>query len=497
MLIVMMMVACGLTGISEVRSISPTMLRSRAQWMTAFSEREKNGGEKRTPSFPISDVESKRDISVMSEDTDTQRFRSTREATALEVETEENEALSFHRCKFVGVPRVLKRPGQPDWNGHGWRFGHDFKEEECHGGLPSGDCFAGFHGMYHCGRDEQWKIRGDNAGVEWTNWHPCRGGLANVTVDFVCVKDAVRAGTIHRCSFQGTPEPMDKGPAGAPLEDPSRKDTAAAGSGGWFRHRLAGGDCSNGWPSDVSKCVASLRNMNHCGGDHDWTLNVEEDGSAEVTWYTSYGCAGPASVGVDLFCPAAVNPVHCEFIGTGYEEHPSCPVTPTERHANEPLPGLCLRHEFARSECVLVDGDGETSQPPENWYVDKMCLGVFRGGQHCGQEEDWRVQGGLERSASGDGVLSTTPTVVWWNAQPCGEATVRVDYHCLSVLPKKLTASKPLSEKLVPDKSPLLSNLEGLGGLARGGGNETVFGSRRSEGWRKGAQDLGRASESV
>ena len=144
---------------------------------------------------------------------------------------------------------------------------------------------------------------------------------------------------------------------------------------------------------------------------------------------------------------------------------------------------------------------GANGKPaPKDWYENKVCLGVLRAGQHCGQEEDWRVQGGKETFGP-YGTTSLKPAVVWWNAQPCGDATVRVDYHCLSTLPKKArSAFDTLSETLTASKTPLTPDMGSLGGLTRGdGAGETVHtaGERRSEGWRREAQGFGENSVSI
>jgi len=399
----------------------------------------------------------------------------------------------FHRCEFVGLPHVLKVPGEEGWDGRGWRFAHQFTEAECSGGMPTGECFSGLHRTYHCGRDEQWMVLSDPPSIEWTNWHPCKGGIASVSADFICVDDPDKS-LVHQCSFEGKAQAQRRGtkkkkiawplPAVAPPSDASRNKTAASGDGGWYRHEFVSSECSFGLPTGVplEQCVASLSGMRHCGGDHDWMLKVE-GASLTAEWFTSFGCNTAASVQANLYCPPQRNDVHlwhCSYTGPGNEGTPACNLPQMERHANEAATGQCLRHAFKADECI----DAAGSAAPEGWFAGKVCLSVIRGAQQCGQEEDWRIIGSDEHSILGQEVLP--PEVLWWNAQPCGNASIAVDFLCLPAPRVLIQGRSSPMERVISSDVVVETDVAPTHTI----GQEHVFPSKRSEGWRESHEDM-------
>lgn len=82
------------------------------------------------------------------------------------------------------------------------------------------------------------------------------------------------------------------------------------------------------------------------------------------------------------------------------------------RHANQPAQGRCFKHTFKSSECT-------NGLPPRGAH----CVVSLKEMAQCGQEEDFKAVGPRDRA-------NGKVMVRWWNAEPCGNARVVVDYYC-------------------------------------------------------------------
>ena len=392
---------------------------------------------------------------------------------------------SIHRCAYTGKAYPVARSltsRQLD-NSEEFYYGksreedfyqHLFVESECSNGLPPSEhaCFSTLRVGRHCGPDEDWSVIApdefDGPGVMWRNNAPCDGeeGVhkddVTVVADFFCPTEP-ECIHLHRCSFEGTPNPSTPATA-AKLSAPGTthgqvntntgyKDV----SDGYFEHVFTPEECSNGLPpvaggagsslNTVVDCMTSIRWTESCGGDHDWEAFSTDEGGAGMRWYTSHTC-DRAKIAVDYFCPAFVNKddpsLHrCQFKGNSdvvadtknlWCDFPTSSPTAAhgiERHAGDPAPGFCVQHTFVESEC--------TNGLPPN---EQDCIASRKRIKECGAEQDWTIVGPTKVDSIMKGVddtyekMQSAAGVMWYNAietGPCGPAELTVDYFC----PKK------------------------------------------------------------
>eukprot|EP00947_MAST-08B_sp_MAST-8B-sp1_P005248 g5248.t1 len=364
-------------------------------------------------------------------------------------------------CRFSGIAdQVVNYVGTKTYYGRrrdGY-YQHLFSPQECTGGrVPNplkGQWFSSLVSYYHCGEAEQWSVLApddvDGPGVMWYNSNPCGAnggpqGLADIKAQFF-LPSSEQAKHLHRCTFEGQPgRILRKGNctgrmgsaeafkdfkgfngANGQLEsdrfmgDLMQDSTGAVATEGYFEHAFTNDECMNDRPpldaDDKPKCLVSWRWGEHCGGDHDWAATASGKDGARMSWYTSHKCTS-ARVAADYYCPTtgdfSLRLHRCTFKGAGTETA-ECRDNARARHANDPPKGKCFAHAFKADECTNglpgadLDSGGGAS-----------CVASFRQVAQCGEEQDFAAN-------VGNGSLSVT----WYNAKPCGDASIGVDVYC-------------------------------------------------------------------